>query len=135
MRLLFKYERCSLGADPVELLLFGDEVDLGLGLHRVAHLAVQELVLLVGRHRRVAGKLKGVLLDRSHEAEALVLVTCGHGWARLAKHSGMVLHVGRVLIGRLAALVHRVVLSLHVGLQQAISLRVVTWLLLAVAVA
>lgn len=114
-------------------------MDLWLGLHRVAHLAVQELVLLVGVHRWVwhstrSCKLKWVLLDGRHEAKSLVLVSGGHRRARLAKHSSMVLHVWCVLTGWLAALMDGLLLSFHVVRKHTICLRAVALLLLTMAV-
>lgn len=71
-------QRGPLRGDAVELLLFGDEVHLGLRLELVAHHC-----LLLGVHSLL--ELESRLAHRLDEAEALVLVTRRHGDS-LGKH-------------------------------------------------
>ena len=78
--LLLEYQRRSIRRDAVEFLLFRNEVHLGLLLH-------WERQLLLSRETIGSCwlyKLERILLtDRSHEAEALILVSRGHWHASI----------------------------------------------------
>ena len=111
-------QRRSLRRYSVELLLLGDEVDLGLGLHLVAHLAgSQDLLLLLqesSMKRLCRELLESVLIHRTHKAEALVHLNVRDGLARVKDVAISMLVLERSL-GRRELSRVRMDLILHLG--------------------